>query len=461
MIRAAGEAKRLNQTLPWVYPFPRTTQTRTPYKLWRRLESCSTLDLTELTISTARRKEIYARTTPPHNETATILPPIPTLVMDPFRQQWQYTPCTDDNEIDLEEEEEVESSQTAMTYHPVPHLLVLGTGCASPSPRRGSSGYALFCPTANGVQSLLGVLDCGEGFLTNLSRHLPPKSFQTIKDQLQSVRFIWISHSHLDHYGGLPSLVREIARVKLAADNDEPSAKRIKMTMTVPIVIAPSKVLQYLDAILQCSHGMVVESGRQLYQGVTHTALESSPFANNLRDAIFGTTLQNPSNTTHYQPIQLLRSVPVHHCSCAHGLILGLDVPGSNIPVTICYSGDTRPCASLVQACHDMNAPLTLLLHEATFDDDDRGQDDAKKKRHSTVLEALGVAHRVSAQACLMTHFSQRYPQHPPGCGMLEVGFAQDGMCLPLTRDALSLLPELSTVTNMILSRSGTEMVGT
>ena len=467
LMRAAGEARQLHQVLPWVYSFPFPTQTRKPSKVWRQLVSCSTLDLKEMTISTERRTEIEnASIKPSHNETTIVQPipiPIPIIMMDPIQQQWQSTFCTDDNEIELEQDEE--STQNTATYRPVPHLLVLGTGCASPSPRRGSSGYALFCPTANGVQSLLGVLDCGEGFLTNLSRHLPPVSFQTIHDHLQSVRFIWISHSHLDHYGGLPSLVREIARVRLAAVNDEPSAKRIKMTsamtMSSLIVIAPSKVLQYLDTILQCSHGKLAESGLQLYQGVTHAALESSPFSKDIRDALFGIKIQHPSNISYYQPIQLLRSVPVHHCPCAHGLILGIQVPGSSVHMTICYSGDTRPCASLVRACHDMSSPLMLLLHEATFDDDDRGQDDAKKKRHSTVMEALGVAHRVSAEACLMTHFSQRYPHHPPGCGMPEVGFAQDGMCLPLTREALVLLPELSTVTNMILSGSEPTIVGT
>ena len=32
---------------------------------------------------------------------------------------------------------------------------------------------------------------------------------------------------------------------------------------------------------------------------------------------------------------------------------------------------------------------MSLLMHESTFDDDERGLMEAKKRRHSTVLEAL------------------------------------------------------------------------
>jgi ribonuclease Z len=52
-----------------------------------------------------------------------------------------------------------------------------------------------------------------------------------------------------------------------------------------------------------------------------------------------------------------------------------------------------------------------VLVHEATFDDT-KG-DDAVAKRHCTISEALGVAVRMSARTCVLTHFSQRYPAMP------------------------------------------------
>ena len=95
-----------------------------------------------------------------------------------------------------------------------------------------------------------------------------------------------------------------------------------------------------------------------------------------------------------------LVSVPVRHCKDAYGIVLTL-WGGEKIV----YSGDTRPCDRLARA----GAGATLLIHEATFDDD--RMQDAVRKRHSTVGEALGVAGKMRARWTVLTHFSQRYPR--------------------------------------------------
>jgi ribonuclease BN (tRNA processing enzyme) len=115
-------------------------------------------------------------------------------------------------------------------------------------------------------------------------------------------------------------------------------------------------------------------------------------------------------------------------------------------PFVVCYSGDTRPSPRLVDACYQCGIPINLLIHEATFADDEINQ--AKKKRHSTVGEAIGVARQIQSQACLLTHFSQRYPCTPPDItknlsqttDSLAVGFAVDGLILPLTLEMMKCL---------------------
>ena len=52
-----------------------------------------------------------------------------------------------------------------------------------------------------------------------------------------------------------------------------------------------------------------------------------------------------------------------------------------------------------------------MLLHEATFDDELRG--DAEAKMHCTTSEAIGVGIAMGARRVLLTHFSQRYPKIP------------------------------------------------
>jgi ribonuclease Z len=53
----------------------------------------------------------------------------------------------------------------------------------------------------------------------------------------------------------------------------------------------------------------------------------------------------------------------------------------------------------------------TLLVHEATFEDE--LQDEAIAKKHSTTAEALGVAAAAGAYRTVLTHFSTRYPKIP------------------------------------------------
>ncbi len=58
-----------------------------------------------------------------------------------------------------------------------------------------------------------------------------------------------------------------------------------------------------------------------------------------------------------------------------------------------------------------MGKGSTVLLHEATFDDELQG--DAMAKRHSTTSEALGVGKAMGVKRVLLTHFSQRYQKIP------------------------------------------------
>ena len=71
------------------------------------------------------------------------------------------------------------------------------------------------------------------------------------------------------------------------------------------------------------------------------------------------------------------------------------------------YSGDCRPSRSFTEIGMDS----TVLLHEATFDDELRG--DAQAKLHCTTSEAIGVGIAMGARRILLTHFSQRYQKIP------------------------------------------------
>ena len=71
------------------------------------------------------------------------------------------------------------------------------------------------------------------------------------------------------------------------------------------------------------------------------------------------------------------------------------------------YSGDCRPSRNLAA----IGKGSTVLVHEATFDDELQG--DAKAKKHSTISEAVGVGVEMGARRIILTHFSQRYSKIP------------------------------------------------
>lgn len=97
-----------------------------------------------------------------------------------------------------------------------------------------------------------------------------------------------------------------------------------------------------------------------------------------------------------------LVTVPVSHCYGAQAI--SLTFPNG---FKFSYSGDCRPSKAFAITGKDS----TVLLHEATFDDELVG--DAVAKKHSTTSEAIGVGVAMGAKRVLLTHFSQRYQKIP------------------------------------------------
>jgi ribonuclease Z len=122
--------------------------------------------------------------------------------------------------------------------------------------------------------------------------------------------------------------------------------------------------------------------------------------------------------------IGLIKTAIVDHCKNSFGVAI------VNEGCKIVYSGDCRPSGNLVACGMDAD----LLIHEATFYDN--RIEDAIKKRHSTIGEAINIGGRMNAKNILLTHFSQRsiiVPRQKIGGMEDRVAFAFDGMSLPFT----------------------------
>ena len=79
--------------------------------------------------------------------------------------------------------------------------------------------------------------------------------------------------------------------------------------------------------------------------------------------------------------------------------IVGPKRPGR----AIVFTGDTRPCAAVVDAAQRAD----LLIHEATFGEEEKER--AKETGHSTAREAAQVALAAKARRLVLSHVSARY----------------------------------------------------
>jgi ribonuclease Z len=201
------------------------------------------------------------------------------------------------------------------------------------------------------------------------------------------------------------------------------AAKRMRVDQDPPPwVIASNKVFRYLDLMLE-------DKSKEYFRRIPHED----------RSTISRVFCSLHSPTDPFQPFVFWENVRVDHCASAYGFVAGLrlSVDNQEPPFVFCFSGDTRPCWRLVQACQHTAAAygasrVDFLLHEATFDEGEKEMCLAKK--HTTVNEALRVARDMPALRVLLTHFSQRYkdPLNLNAELQGKVGLALDGMLVTL-----------------------------
>lgn len=260
-----------------------------------------------------------------------------------------------------------------------PHVVFLGTGSSIPSKTRNVSAILLaVSPTSNTL------LDCGEGTYTQLVRFY---GLEEIDDILIHLNCIYVSHLHADHHIGLIGLLK--AR-RIAFNNRNLPFKKL-------LLLAPDQIADYLnkfDRIFESikSDYILIPNQKLNYKNPDKSLLESIDNFNSLQ-------LDNVLTTE------------VIHCPNSFGVTIS---HANGWKLT--YSGDTMPCASLV----DLGMDSDLLIHEATMEDE--LIDEAKYKMHSTVSQALDISCQMKAKFTILTHFSQRYAKIP----RLDHKFAND-----------------------------------
>jgi ribonuclease Z len=218
-------------------------------------------------------------------------------------------------------------------------IYFLGTGAAMPVTR--------YLPCiALKVNSDIYLLDPGEGCQV--------KMFKTGLSPVK-VKAVFVTHAHGDHYLGLPGLIQTMT----LSDRKE------------PLLIAGPK--QFIDALLSIFNQGLVKPGFKVDLSLV------------------------TSNYTYSDNKISVRAFPVEHSLEAYGYHVTIGKK------TICYTGDTTPSKSTVEACRGVD----VLIHEATFTSIYEGE--AHTQRHSTCRDAALIAEEAGVGLLVLFHISARH----------------------------------------------------
>lgn len=310
----------------------------------------------------------------------------------------------------LKNDEEKLQAWKKLLARPDTEVVTLGTGSALPSKYRNVSSTLLRVP---GVGNYL--LDCGENTLGQLSRVFNPAE---LRDIIKDLRVIWISHLHADHHLGTASVIRAwyqlvhngVPNVDYP-DADTLSSKSHEFGLSV---ISHSGMLQWLSeysTVEDFGYSRILPLHIAPNDSQSLSTLDILDNFSNNRNRKSRATRINTSDYEQLFGFADIQSARVAHC---HGaMAVSITFPPSPVdpsdvkPLKVSYSGDCRPSHTFAR----IGADTTVLVHEATFDDELQG--DAIAKKHSTTSEALGIGSQMNATAVVLTHFSQRYQKIP------------------------------------------------
>jgi len=261
--------------------------------------------------------------------------------------------------------------------------MFAGTAGSAPSARRGLPALLV----RYGSERIL--IDCGEGTQRQLIR----------SSGLVELTDVFITHLHLDHWLGLPGLLKSLD----LRDRERPLQ-----------IYGPSGLKQVMTTVRRvCGRLSFAVNSEELEPdgAVRRGALEIQPVNVRHRGLAYGYVLAEDARPGRFDA-ELATSLGVEfgpdfgrlqHGETVNGVrpeqVIGEPRDGRKVVV----SGDTAPCETLAIAAHRAD----LLVHEATFGEDERER--ASQTGHSTAAQAAQIALDAEVRMLALTHISARY----------------------------------------------------
>lgn len=271
-------------------------------------------------------------------------------------------------------------------------ITFLGTAASRPTVGRNVSGIAV----QRGGDHFL--FDCGEGTQRQMMR------FGTGF----SIKWIFITHLHADHFLGITGLLRTMAL----------------QGRTEPIVIfgpAGSENILH-DAVslgVERERFPVEIIGKSPGEALKQQDYRIQAFPVNHGTNAVGWALLEDERLGRFN-IERARDIGIpegplfgqlhrgEDVEIDGRLVRAKDLVGQTRPGRkVVYTGDTSPCKMTV----DQARGADLLIHEATFGNEE--QERARQTSHSTAAEAAAIAESCDVRRLVLTHLSARYSEDP------------------------------------------------
>jgi ribonuclease Z len=262
-------------------------------------------------------------------------------------------------------------------------VMFAGTAGSVPSARRGLPALLI----RHGGERIL--VDCGEGTQRQLIR----------SGGLVELTDIFITHLHLDHWLGLPGLLKSLDlrdRERPLALHGPPGTAEAMATMR-----RVYGRLGFALEVIELEPEDVVRRGTLEIQPVNvrhRTLAYGYVFAEDARPGRFDAELAAALGVEFGPDFgRLQRGETVN--GVLPEQVIGEPREGRKLVL----SGDTSPCETLAIAAHRAD----LLVHEATFSDEERER--AALTGHSTAAQAAQIALDADVRMLALTHVSARY----------------------------------------------------
>lgn len=297
-------------------------------------------------------------------------------------------------------------------------VTFLGTASSRPTVRRNVSALAVQ------REGDLYLFDCGEGTQRQMMRF--GVGF--------TVREIFITHLHADHYLGLAGLLRTLS---------------LQCREQELIVWGPASGTEILESAafvggdrftfpLQVRE-LPVDSAIR-YDGYSIHAFGTDHAAGSFGLALIEDTRPGRFDVARARELGIPEG-PLFgrlHRGESVRLADGTEIRPEHLVGPqrsgrkLVYSSDTAPCRSVLEAARGAD----LLIHEGTFLNEEAER--AAETRHSTARQAAEVALQAGARRLVITHFSARHAEQPHRLEkearevFSEVEAAEDGMSLEI-----------------------------